>query len=633
MFQFRKLNFKPFIASVFTSGIVFFSIIGLRSAGYLEHLELSAYDWFIRLQPVNSESSPPIVIIEVTEDDIQKQGSWPLTDEKLAQVIDILNRYKPRIIGLDIFRDLRVPPGSHQLDSILIENQNIIAVMKFGDNGVPPPQAISETDRITFNDILVDPDGIVRRGLLYLDDGEKIFCSFALQLALRFLKVEGVLPQPDLINPGHIALGGTTVPPLKPNTGGYVGADARGYQFLIDFENSIESFQSFSLTSLLAGEVPSNRIRDKIVIIGTTAQSVKDFFYTPLSQGLQTGPQTNGVIIHAYIVDQLLKLALDGKRPRISISEKQEILWILIWSALGGLIGLHVRSPWYFSLIGSANLLILFLIVYFAFLNAYWIPLVPPAISWFVSAAIVIAYMYNLEKKHRALLMQLFSKHVSPEVADSIWQQREKFLKNGRPQPQKLTVTVLFSDLKRFTSLSEELDPNLLVDWLNIYLESMTKVIMNYGGVVDDYAGDGIKANFGVPVPRTTQNDISQDAVNAVNCALAMEKEIRRVNNLWQKQNLPNTGIRIGIFTGNVSAAVVGSTKRLKYTTIGDAVNIAARLESYNKSYDRESLCRILIGESTYSCLGDRFKTDIVGQETLRGKKQEITIYRIIGKM
>ena len=252
--------------------------------------------------------------------------------------------------------------------------------------------------------------------------------------------------------------------------------------------------------------------------------------------------------------------------------------------------------------------------------------------SWLVSAAIVTASMSNLEKKQRAFLMQLFSQYVSSEVADSIWQQREEFLNDGRPRPQKLTVTVLFSDLKGFTSLSEELDPNLLVDWLNTYLESMTKVVMDHGGVVDDYFGDGIKANFGVPLLRNTQDEINQDAVNAVNCALAMDKEICRVNNLWQKQNFPNTGIRIGIFTGTVIAAVLGSTRRLKYTTIGDAVNIAARLESYNKDYDRESLCRILIGESTYS-IGEQFKTDIVGKETLKGKKQKITIYHIIGKM
>jgi adenylate cyclase len=241
--------------------------------------------------------------------------------------------------------------------------------------------------------------------------------------------------------------------------------------------------------------------------------------------------------------------------------------------------------------------------------------------------------MSNREKKQRSLLMQLFSRYVSPEVADSIWQQREEFLNNGRPRPQKLTVTVLFSDLKGFTSLSEKLDPNSLVDWLNTYMESMTKAVMDHGGVVDDYIGDGIKANFGVPLPRNTQEEIRQDAVNAVNCALTMEREIRRLNNLWRKQNLPNTGIRIGIFSGSVVAAALGSTRRLKYTTIGDTVNIAARLESYDKNFAKESLCRILIGESTIYYLGDQFKSQMVGKEKLKGKKQKITIYQILGRM
>jgi adenylate cyclase len=163
-------------------------------------------------------------------------------------------------------------------------------------------------------------------------------------------------------------------------------------------------------------------------------------------------------------------------------------------------------------------------------------------------------------------------------------------------------------------------------------MESMTQAVMDHGGAVDDYIGDGIKANFGVPLPRNTQEEISQDAVNAVNCALFMEKEIRRLNNLWQKQNLPSTGIRIGIFTGSVVAAALGSTRRLKYTTIGDTVNIAARLESYDKNFAKDSLCRILIGESTIDYLEDRFKSQAVGKENLKGRKQKISIYQILGK-
>lgn len=633
MLQLRKLTFWPSIAVIFVSGIVFLAIIGIRSAGYLEYLELMAYDWFIRIQPAIAVTpSQPIVVIGITEDDIQKQGRWPISDETVAKALEILIRCKPRSIGLDLFRDLPVPPGSKELESTLEENNNIITVMKFGTDGVSPPKAVKDTHRIGFNDILVDPGGIVRRGLLFLDDGESVYYSFALQLALQYLSYEGIYPQPDASNPQYIALGGTTIPPTGPNEGGYIAADARGYQFFIEYAKAIESFEKISLTNLLSDEIAPEKISDKIVIIGVTAQSVKDFFYTPHSRGFRVRQQIPGVIMHAYITDQLLRFALDDIHPRRSINDRQEILWILLWSLLGGFVALLVRSPLRFSIVGAVNLFILFLLTFFVFLKSWWIPLVPPAVAWIISAAIVTVYLSSRERSQRSLLMQLFSRYVSPEVADSIWQQREDFFNNGRPRPQKLTITVMFSDLKGFTTLSETMDPNALVDWLNIYLEAMVKLVQDHGGIIDDYAGDGIKANFGVPLPRKNQAEISQDAVNAVNCALLMEKEMHALNELWLKQNLPTTGMRIGIFTGPAVAAALGSSNRLKYTTIGDTVNIAARLESFEKNFAQESLCRILIGESTLRYLDGQFKTERVGEEVLKGKAHKTTIYRILGK-
>lgn len=228
--------------------------------------------------------------------------------------------------------------------------------------------------------------------------------------------------------------------------------------------------------------------------------------------------------------------------------------------------------------------------------------------------------------------MQLFSRHVSPEIAESVWQHRHQFLNDGRPRSQELHVTVLFSDLKGFTSVSERMDPQALIDWLNMYMDSMAQLVMDYGGVVDDYAGDSVKANFGVPLPRSSEAEIGRDAINAVNCALAMGREIHHLNNLWREQQLPVVGIRIGVFTGPVVAGAVGSSQRLKYTTVGDTVNIAARLESYNKDFARESLCRILIGESTLYYLDNQFETRIVGKEVLKGKDRKIAIYEVLGK-
>jgi len=257
---------------------------------------------------------------------------------------------------------------------------------------------------------------------------------------------------------------------------------------------------------------------------------------------------------------------------------------------------------------------------------------VPPTMAWLISAAMVTAYMSNQEKRQRKILMQLFSRHVSPEVADQIWRQRDAFLNRGRPRSQKLVTTVLFSDLKGFTPVSERLDPESLIDWLNSYMEPVAQIVMEYGGVIDDYAGDGIKANFGVPFPRKTEAEIRLDALNAGNCALAMEEEMKRLNIIWREKNLPAVGLRIGIYTGPAVAGAVGTSQRLKYTTVGDTVNIAARLESYDKKFAKENPCRILIGEPTLNYLDKRFKTKRISQVSLKGVSEKITIYYLLGR-
>ena len=318
-------------------------------------------------------------------------------------------------------------------------------------------------------------------------------------------------------------------------------------------------------------------------------------------------------------------------------TDGQEIGWILLWGIMGGALGLGVRSPWRFLMLGGSGLLILTFGAYFAFLSDWWIPSVPPAFAWLGSAALVTTYMLNQEKKERALLMQLFSRHVSTEVAEAIWQDRDQFMDGGRPRSQKFTVTVLFTDLSGFTSVSEKIDPQALLDWLNIYMEAMAQLVMEHGGVVDDYFGDAIKADFGVPLPRVTQAEIAQDAVAAVNCALAMERELKRLNSSWQQQDLATVEMRIGIFTGPVVAGSLGSAQRLKYTTVGDTVNVAARLESFEKDLIDPDLayspCRILVGETTLRHLDHQFVTKKVGEANLKGKDEKVTIYRVIGRM
>jgi len=626
---FRKLLRFPPVPICFISILCFGIVIGLQRSGSLENIELTAYDWFVRSRPKLLDSKPRILIIKISEEDILTQGGWPLTDETLANAIKKVLKYTPRAIGLDIFRDIPIPPGTDELNHVLSNNPHIICVTKFGHDGVPPPPILKGTDQVGFNDMLVDPGGIIRRGLLFLDNGKEVFYAFNLLLALNYLHYEGVSAGADEDHPDYLKLGRTTIKPLEKNDGGYVDADARGYQYFIDFKDHTDFYQSYSLTRLLSGKIDPQDIQDKIVLIGVASNSVKDHFYTPFSRGFAADQQIPGVVLHARLSSQLIRFGMNENLPIKTIADKPEFIFMLFWSLLGSIAGFFIRSFWRFFLMISGGLSLLCFSLYFAFLSGWWIPLVPPTLTWVLSAGMTTAFLSGREKRQRTVLMQLFSKHVSHEIANSIWKQRDDFLEKGRPRPRKMTVSILFSDIRGFTTISESLDPEILIEWLNIYMGAMTDTIISHGGVVDDYAGDGIKANFGVPFPRNTPEEIGKDATNAVTCAIAMGKEIERLNILWREKGLPTGGTRIGIYTGKVVAGALGSSQRMKYTTVGDIVNTAARLESYDKTLGKDSPWRVLIGDTTQGYLNRQFITKKIGEADLKGKNDRIKIYRV----
>ena len=639
--RFIKFLQSPKFLCVVVALVVTSSVIMMREAGHLELWELKAYDTALRLLPSGRQSESQTVLIGITEQDIQALGNWPLSDAVLAQVIDLVLQYHPRAIGVDIYRSFPVPPGHEAFERTVTAHPNVVLVMKFGSEtqaSVPPLPVLRHSDQVGFNDLLLDRDGLVRRGLLFLDDGRASAYSFPLRLSLKYLAQEGITPQPDQTNPDLLRLGKTSIRPLEANDGGYVAADARGYQFLLDFGREPAPLLTYSVTSLLDGRINPKTLRDRIVLIGVTAESVPDLFHTPYSSGLGADWQNMyGVVLHAQITNQLVDVALQGHAPRATLSESTESWWIFLWGLIGGALGLFTRSTWRFSLVTLASLGVLVGIVALAFVAGWWIPLVPSAVASVSTIALLTAAIANREKHDRTQLMQLFSRHVSSEVAETIWEQREMFWRGGRLQSQTMTVTVLFTDLEGFTPASEQMDPQRLMDWTNGYIDSMAEIVMRHGGVVDDYFGDAIKANFGVPVARTSDTEIAADAHRAVECALEMAGEMSRLNHRWQAERFPTARMRIGLFTGPVVAGSLGSRDRLKYTTLGDTVNVAARLEGYEKvkweSHPGGSSCRILIGESTVRYLDpEQYQIHRVGEVLLKGKDQKVGVYQLLGK-
>jgi len=278
----------------------------------------------------------------------------------------------------------------------------------------------------------------------------------------------------------------------------------------------------------------------------------------------------------------------------------------------------------------------LILIVWHEFSVGWWIPLSPPLTGNLFTTGLTMAYMAYLEKKDRGVLMDLFKRNVSPGVAQSLWNQRMHFTQNGRPRPQMLTATILFTDLKNFTTTSEHLGPEALMEWLNGYFHVIVGEIDACGGVVMKYIGDAVMAAFGVPIPRGTEEEINQDAINAVRCALGMEKALAKLNAERVLTGAPKASMRVGIYTGHVVAGCLGSATRIEYTTIGDTTNTASRLESFDKDYEDPTLpstdCRILIGEPTKQRIGDRFVTKLLGNLDLKGKKEKVTVYRVVSE-
>ena len=241
------------------------------------------------------------------------------------------------------------------------------------------------------------------------------------------------------------------------------------------------------------------------------------------------------------------------------------------------------------------------------------------------------------ERVERRQVVHLFSRFVRPKIAELIWTRRDEFMRGdemGRPRSRWGTVTTLMADLEGYTGLTETMDAYVLIGWVDEFMQRMAELIERHDGVVDDYAGDAIKASFGFPIPPRDEAGIRSVAASAVRCALAMGCEIERLNEEWRKRDLPPGRARIGICTGLTVIGAIGGDESLKYTAIGDPVNTASRLESFDKDSFRADAdgppWRILINEETLGYLDGEFRTVDLGQHELRGKTQSTRIHRVL---
>jgi CHASE2 domain-containing sensor protein/CheY-like chemotaxis protein/nitrogen-specific signal transduction histidine kinase len=382
-------------------------LVILRLAGTLQLLELVALDQFFRLRPLEP-ADPRIVIVAIEESDIKTLGRWPMSDTVLARLLLLLKQQHPRVIGLDLYRNLPAEPGHQELVKVFASTPNLIGIKKVVRNAesdaVEAPPMLSKLGQVGASDLVLDADGKLRRNLLNLrTQDNKPILSLGAKLAFTYLAAEGITPHEVDRNKSQIRLGRAVFAPLQANDGGYIRTDVGGYQILSNFRRLRHGYRTISMTAVLEGRMPPDLVRDRIVLIGSMAESVNDRFYTSYTTTLSTAP--SGVEVHAHLTSQLLSAALEG-RPLLQVwPDPLEGLWILVWSGIGAVLGWTSPSPrrtatsvllFGIALLGGAYLL---------FLAGWWLIVIPPLMALVGAAIMSSGYMLarNLKLSHEQL--------------------------------------------------------------------------------------------------------------------------------------------------------------------------------------------------------------------------------------
>lgn len=567
-------NLSLFIVAAAIGVVVLFSFY----AGLFAGLENFFEDLFFVSRPIH----PDIVIVAIDNESISRIGQWPWPREIFAKALSILSEAKPKAVGIDVMFSEQSSLGKKddkQLESALAQAGYpiVMPVEVFGGITLAPLKGFGEKAALGHVNLILDKDGVARRFPLYVSsqDGNKTeIPAFALTLLEKAgfkREIEAYEVAPRIVYAGS------------------PGAVLRvPFWRLVEKDISLSSFEN------------------KIVLIGATAADLHDEQITPFSRG-QAMP---GVEIQA----NTLNMFLQGYRLT-SLNRLAMSLWIIAATILPALLFLLFRrslKPIFANLVLGVIYIVAVVILAergivpnFIHLNAAWI----------LSTAGLVSFRYFVGERERREMKTLFSRYVSSDVLEEILKDPASVALGGK----EVEVTILFSDIRGFTALSEKISPKELVHFLNEYFEVMSNEILKHKGVLDKYIGDAIMAFWGAPVADEEQAD------NALKAALGMVTALSGLNVKLRSRGKPEINIGIGIYTGPAIVGNVGSKARFDYTAIGDTVNVASRLEGLNKTYGTN----IIIGETTKAKLREQYNPRLLDSVEVKGRKQPLEIYTL----
>jgi len=477
------------------------------------------------------------------------------------------------------------------------------------DPGVEPnlAQLAEAAASYGFFNIAPDADGTLRRAVFMIRyQDQDFFPSLDLQILRQYENIPDQQIAAYISAEGldHIDFGSHKLHPWQDGTA------------LINYVGPYHSYPHYSMVDVLFQKLPPDTFRDKIVLVGSTALAIADLRNTPFQK---QGAGYMGVEVHANVIDNLLH-SDEPHRTFLIRGLREELVDISFIIFFGAGLGL-----WFGRcrpLVATATAVIVlglfmcFVYVGFAWFGR-WFSFVVPTTTLVLSYLSATSFRVVSEEREKRTIRKSFSQYLAPGVIALIEKDPQKYI---RPGGEVKELTIMFSDIRDFTTLSEGMSPDDLVLLLNEYFGAMTDVLYQHYGTLDKYIGDAIMAFWGSPLPQ------EDHAYRACSAALQMVGRLNELNRDWRTRGRPEIAIGIGLNTGPVNVGNMGSDKRLAWTVMGDNVNLASRLEGMTKQY-RTS---VIIGETTHAQVKHQFVAREVDKIRVKGKKHPVTIYELL---
>ena len=646
--------------------------VKLYQIGFINHLDAIIYDSKLRLT-MPRDIDERVAILDIDEKSLAEIGRWPWGRDRMAMLVDkLFNRYQVRLLGFDVvFPEPDNSSGLNSLETLakkdlkddtayqaslrelrpqldydarfasMLRGKPVILGYYFSstaggvNNGALPPPVLpagtfsgrgiafttwqsyggnlAEFQKNAaggglFNPI-VDFDGVTRRVPMLAEYQGNYYESLSLAMVRAYLNFPKVVPgYPDDAVSSSQTYGNMEWLDLPTDVGTLHIPVDENVATLIPFRGYQGSFRYYSLADILADRVKPEQLKGRIVLIGTTTPGLKDQRATPV------GEAYSGVEMHANLIAGMLDGNIKFKPAYVMAAD---LALLLIAGAV--MVFLIPRM----SALRASVVALLVLLCQLGLNLSFWnlenfvMPLAAGLLLTFSLYAINMSWGYFVESRSKRQLTGLFGQYVPPELVEEMSRDPENYSMAGR----KAELTVLFSDVRGFTTISEGLEPDELATLMNEYLGAMTKIVRHHRGTLDKYIGDAIMAFWGAPL------DDAEHAKHAVLTALEMQRALPALNQQLAAKGWPALKIGVGVNTGFMTVGDMGSPVRQSYTVMGDAVNLGSRLEGITKQYG----VGIIVGETTREALKNSFIFRELDRVRVKGKAEPIGIYEPLG--